>query len=217
MKFVQAATSALLFASYCLQEVASPAVETRYCVTTGSKLRIFIEHWHRFLNDFTKVGTMTITDLSTSTNQTLDPTGILVGVPWDEIHVPGNCTGNLTTIETSTCGPINFSTGALTSQGGKTEDNWVYYDFEVSCFEETNYRLVQGNTVVLMEGCDELYPVDINTVFTDCPTPAPTPLASVPPSIEKTTMPSAAPTPGPTPGPTPKKNPSPGGRDGKFK
>ena len=246
MKFVQAATSALLFASYCLQEVASHAVETRYCVTSGGDLRIFIEHWHRFLTDFTNVGTMTITDLGTSTNHTLDPTGILVGVSWDQIHVPGDCAGGSMTIETSTCGADNFSSGQLTSGGGKTENNWVYYDFDVDCNVDTNYRLVQGNTVVLKEGCDELYPVDINAIFTDCPTPAPTPLAtvmpseatampsaatdaptasptasptltlSVPPSIEKTTMPSAA-TDAPTPGPTPKTNPDPGGRDGKFK
>ena len=204
MKFVQAATSALLFASYCLQEVASHAVETRYCVTSGGDLRIFIEHWHRFLTDFTNVGTMTITDLGTSTNHTLDPTGILVGVSWDQIHVPGDCAGGSTTIETSTCGADNFSTGQLTSLGGKTEDNWVYYDFEIQCNVLANYRLIQGNTVVLTEGCDELYPVDINTVFTDCdPTSAPTPapIPATPSPIVST----ASPTPDPN---------TPGGHDG---
>ena len=207
MKFIQATVSALLFASHCLQEVASHAVETRYCINTDGDLRIFVEHWHSLLDDEAKAGTLTVEDLSTSQQTDILPDGMLTTVNWDQIHLPGNCTtgsaGVLVTEQSSTC------TGG--TRPGGTQGNWVYYDFSVQCYVPVAIRIIRGNTVVLEEGCDELYPVDINTTFTNCgptsaPTPAPTPTSQV--SIPATPSPIVS-----TASPTPDPN-TPGGHDG---
>ena len=121
MKFVQATVSAFLFASHCLQKVASHGVETRYCITTAGNLRIFIEHWHDALSSPSRAGTMTIQDLTTAgqPQQDLIANGILNNVSWNQIHVSGNCAGGSITTEVSTCAP-----GAW--RPGKSQNNWVY-------------------------------------------------------------------------------------------
>ena len=125
MKFIQATVSALLFATHCLQKVASHGVETRYCITTAGNLRIFIEHWHGNLSSPSQAGTMTIQDLTPigQPQQDLIANGIINNVSWNQTHVSGNCAGGLITTEASTCPGT-----------GKAYNDWVYSSV-FSCYE----------------------------------------------------------------------------------
>ena len=163
MKFIQATVSALLFASHLLQEVASHATETRYCVTTAGNLRIFIEHWHSDFSSPGQAGTANIEDVNAGQTNILSPNGVINNLSWNQIHIPGNCAGGAITTETTTC-----------SGRGKTYNDWVYYDFPVTCYVPAHYRLLGGNSDKLYEGCSNLYPADIQATFTDQGPPIPT-------------------------------------------
>ena len=127
-------------------------VEVRSCINTSGDLRIFVEHWHGDLSATTSAGTMEITNDITGVQSTLFPTGFVNNIDLDNGGVLPDCAS---TILDSTC----------TSQ--PAYNDWVYYDFPFACDTAVSYSLIQGNTVVLMEACDNLYPATINP-FDSC-------------------------------------------------
>ena len=142
--------------------------EVRSCINTAGDLRIFIEHWHNEATSVATAGTMDITDESTGVTSTLTPSGVVVDV---DISAGGILPGCASTTLHAECTDVYIY----------SEHDWVYYDFPYSCgVTNATYTLERGNTVVLMEACETLYPATI-APYEDCPTiipslsPAPTP------------------------------------------
>ena len=165
MKF-PSALIALFFASDRLQEARAHGTQTRHCVTSTGNLRIFVEHWHGFLSSPGVAGTMTIQDLTANTQQALIPHGVINDVTAANLHTAGGCQSPVTTLATICPNESGYN-------------DWVYYDFEVSCAVHANYRFISGNTYYLQEACSNLYPVDFTESIacaTDEPTPAPIPM-----------------------------------------
>ena len=158
MKITPAITSVLV-SLLSLAEVRSHGTSTRHCITNAGNLRIFIEHWHGTLASPGVAGTMQIKNLDSGTTSTLSATGIINNQASSEIYKYGDCVA-AATIEGSTCSNGNYN-------------DWVYFDFPATCNTPANYELVSGNTVVLQEGCDNLYPVTINGTFIDQGPPSP--------------------------------------------
>ena len=187
MKFSSFFSATILVSLGCLLSVPNSVDahghEVRSCINTAGDLRIFVEHWHSNLADVTAAGTMEITDDTTGITSTLTPTGLANDV---ELATGGVLPGCPTTTLNAECVGTPL----------QSEHDWVYYDFPFGCNANVSYTLEQGNTVVLMEACAELYPATINP-YEDCPG-AP----SESPSSSPVTIPSPSPTTPPTPIPT---------------
>ena len=158
----------------------------------GCANAVLVEHWHGALASAAMAGTLDITNVITSVQSTLLPTGFVNNI---DLAAGGLLPGCASTTLVDTCTPY---TGSM--------NNWVYYDFPFACESAVTYSLDRGNTVVLMEGCDNLYPAIINP-YNDCanaPSAAPSdPVPSVHPSLAPSAAPvtpplTAAPTATPT-------------------
>lgn len=151
--------SLLLVAEFVATVVHGHGTEVRRCITPEGNLRIFIEHWHGDLSDPGQAGTMTIQQnhLAGSPTTTLFPSGTVNNLLPGSL--PGCITGTADTLVT-TC--------------SQAYNDWVWYDFPVTCNQPVSYTLLAGNTVVLTEGCGALYPATIAEAngFTDQGGPA---------------------------------------------
>ena len=160
--------------------VQSHGVEVRFCITDEStpKLRIFVEHWHNDLTTTASTGTMTIQNDQTSMVTTQSPDGLINNVEGGALG--SGCRGGTTTVS-SRCNDPN--------------DDWVIYDFPLTCDQLSSYTLVSGNTLVLEEGCGNLYPTVIAGNFAcTAPISAPsTPFSSLSPSFVPSSSPSFVP------------------------
>lgn len=146
--------------SLVVTHVYSHGTETRYCITNSGNLRIFVEHWHGDLTSTGQPGTMNIrsTINGVVTVDNLYPDGIINNYAPESLGV-FDCTSGQT-ILTTTCSMVY--------------NDWVYYDFPVSCGIVATYELLVGNTYYLDEGCDNLYPaVFQGSSFTDEGAPIP--------------------------------------------
>jgi hypothetical protein len=166
MKITPAITSVLV-SLLSLAEVRSHGTETRHCITNDGNLRIFIEHSHRALASPGSAGTMQIKNLDSGTTSTLSATGLINNQQSSEIYEDGNCVA-AETIQDTICTNRNIPSNPYYGP-----DDWVYFDFPVTCNAPANYELVSGNTVVLQEGCGNLYPVTIQGTFIDQGPPSP--------------------------------------------
>lgn len=160
MKITPAITSVLV-SLLSLAEVKSHGTETRHCITNAGNLRIFIDHWHGPLASPGVAGTMQIKNLDSGTTSTLSATGIINNQASSEIYEDGDCVA-AATIQDTICPYYYYY-----------YDDWVYFDFPVTCNAPANYELVSGDTVYLQEGCDNLYPVTIQGTFIDQGPPSP--------------------------------------------
>ena len=192
MNIFSASILSLVGLLFSTSGVNGHAIEVRSCINTAGDLRIFVEHWHNDLATTAAAGTLDITNVVTGVQNTLLPTGIVNNINLDAGGVLPGC-ASTTLVDTCTpySGPMN---------------NWVYYDFPFACQSAVTYSLDKGNTMVLMEGCDNLYPAIINP-YNDCanaPSAAPSdPVPSVHPSLAPSAAPvtpplTAAPTATPT-------------------
>ena len=168
MKVTPARITSVLVSLLSLAEVRSHGISTRHCITNSGNLRIFIEHWHEDLTDPTQAGTMKIKDLTTGiTTQNLDPNGFINNQDSSVIYQDGDCVAAETIEDTSCKNPD------IPSNPYYGPDDWVYFDFPVTCNAPANYELVSGNTIYLQEGCVNLYPVTIQGTFIDQGPPSP--------------------------------------------
>jgi len=117
---------------------------------------VFVEHWHWWDTITTSnSGTMTIRQnhLSGAPSATLYPTGYVLDT------APGSLPGCI-------------GSDSLVTSCGQVQNNWVYYDFPTTCNNPVDYTLLSGGTVVLQEGCGNLYPANIQGTFSDTAPPA---------------------------------------------
>jgi len=197
MNFFSSSAARILLSLALLSSHAyGHGVEVRSCITDAGNLRIYIEHWHGVLANAQAAGTMNIQNDITGEMSTLFPTGIVNNV---DITNGGVLPGCAETTLVNTCNNPN------------PYDDWVYYDFPYECTGEVSYTLILGNTVVLQEGCNELYPATIHP-YAHCenvPTPSPTSAPTTAPTTSPTTSPTTTPVlPSPAPTPTPSLIPS---------
>ena len=184
--FVHASAAVMVLLGGLVSQVHSHATEVRKCFTAEGSLRIFVEHWHGGWTTVTTAtaGTMTIrkNHIDGTPSQTLYPKGVITNKAAGSL--PGCPTGD---ILVTTCGSLPGTSG----------NDWVYYDFDVTCITAVDYTLLSGNTVVLTEGCTNLYPANIRAAAGDC-----TPAATATPTSRPTATPTATPTSTPTATPT---------------
>ncbi|GFH47262.1 hypothetical protein CTEN210_03737 [Chaetoceros tenuissimus] len=134
-------------------KVQSHAVEIRHCITNNDKLRIFVEHWHEDLTSIFTPGWIEIENETTNVVSFLDPTGFINNEPDDtQLALQGDCASTATLLD-SVC---------ASKQTGLGLDDWVYYDFDASCDNPSEYTFLSGETVYLTEGCSNLYPSTIS-------------------------------------------------------
>lgn len=182
-----------------LTQVSSHGTEVRYCKTNSQKLRIFVAHWHEGeVEEPSDAGTMNIRNDNTNEVFELTPNGIINNHDKSNLTDVGDCQGVETFVAT-TCPFIN------------DDDDWAYFDFDVSCENPPQYSLLAGNTIILTEGCTDLYPASIS-LSTACevtnspslsaspsvtsPTKSPSPSTSFPtnkPSLKPSSRPSRDP------------------------
>jgi hypothetical protein len=122
---------------------------------------------HEDLTDPTQTGTMQIKNLDSGTTSTLFATGLINNQQSSEIYEDGDCVA-AETIQDTICINPNISSNPYYGP-----DDWVYFDFPVTCNAPANYELVSGNTIYLQEGCVNLYPVTIQGTFIDQGPPSP--------------------------------------------
>lgn len=193
------ALASLLFA-LAPAVVESHGTEVRYCITTALKLRIFIEHWHNDLSVNTEAGQMTLTG-SGGYSDTIYPTGIFNNVYPQDVYKEGCREPEAPVVQTCTSYYTN----------GKSQNDWAYFDFEMTCGQQVSYTLLSGTTYVLMEGCDNLYPATISGEFscsnppTTSPAPSDSPTdqpSSHAPTVTASSQPTSAPTDVPSTSPS---------------
>jgi len=155
-----------------LSQVHSHGTEVRTCLTTTG-MRIFVEHWHPGTPP-PNTGTMTIQ----ANHEPGAPSTPLIATG----HVYDTAPGSLP-------GCRSGESDALVISCDLVHNNWVYYDFPITCGVPVEYTLISGQTEVLTEGCTELYPAVIQGTFA-CATPTAAPA----------TVSSRAPTRAPTSG-----------------
>ena len=196
--FVHASAAVMVLLGGLVSQVHSHATEVRKCFTAEGSLRIFVEHWHGGWTTVTTAtaGTMTIrkNHIDGTPSQTLYPKGVITNKAAGSL--PGCPTGD---ILVTTCGSLPGTSG----------NDWVYYDFDVTCITAVDYTLLSGNTVVLTEGCTNLYPANIQAAAGECaptatatPTSTPTATPTATPTSTPTATPTATPTSTPTATPT---------------
>jgi len=133
-----------------VKQVLSHGTETRYCLTNDNKLRIFVMHWHDFLSNPSEAGTLSIQDDNTGVTTALIPNGLINDTARASLASAGNCQGTTAPVLATSCIADNNYV------------DWVYFDFPTGCGTLPTYTLLQGNTVVLEEGCANLYPATIS-------------------------------------------------------
>jgi len=169
-----------------LSQVHSHATEVRTCLTTTG-MRIFVEHWHSGTPP-ANTGTMTIQ----ANHEPGAPSTPLIAAG----HVYDTAPGSLP-------GCRSGESDALVLSCELVHNNWVYYDFPITCGVPVEYTLISGQTIVLTEGCTELYPAVIQGTFACAtPTTAPATVPSRAPSATPTAAPAAVSIRAPTRGPT---------------
>jgi hypothetical protein len=159
--------------------VRSHGVQVRHCISNAGKLRIFIEHWH---GDLTKIGTlfvMTIKDLITGTSITRTPDGYLNNIDIASNSLVAGCASG-PSIQVSTCNAYEFE-----------YNDWVYFEYPVTCGTLTSVELQGINLIELTEACDDLYPAQIDAIA-----------ICEPPSLAPTNPPTDSPMSRPTNPPT---------------
>lgn len=182
-------------------QVSSHGTEVRYCKTNSQKLRIFVAHWHEGeVDQPSDAGKMNIRNDNTNEVYELTPDGVINNHDKTNLTDVGDCQGVETFLAT-TCPTIN------------DDDDWAYFDFNVSCENPPQYSLLAGNTIILTEGCADLYPASIS-LSTACevsnspslssspsvtsPTKSPSPSTSFPsnrPSLKPSSRPTRDPSP----------------------
>jgi len=156
MKFANSYLSSLLVViSSLIGETDSHGVEVAHCLTIDGNLRIYIKSWHHDVRDPSESGTMQIKDHQTGLTTALVPDGWIRNRPLME-DLP-DCLSQIK--QDSVC-----------AQGyAKTSNwnDWAYFDFPGTCNAPVIYTLIQGTTVVLENGCTDLYPTEIKDSFID--------------------------------------------------
>ena len=160
--------------------------EVRRCLTPAGKLRFFVLHWHGPLSNPSEAGTMTIEDEATGDSFTREPDGVL---------------NNPSVNQGDEWGCIRNMVPAVATSCHMAYNDWVYYDSVPQCTDGISYNLLQGNTYVLMEGCTELYPVNVSCAVVIAETQAPTALPTKSPTKAPTTAPTKASTNAPNKAP----------------
>lgn len=172
------ALASLLFA-LAPAAVESHGTEVRWCITTEIKLRIFVEHWHNALTSANQAGQMTLQDTD-GFGDTIYPDSFINNIAAADLHTYG-CR-EPQTVQASKC----------TEQAA--QNDWVYFDFEMTCDEQVTYTLQQGMTVYLEEGCANLYPAVVSGLFSCSNPPTDSPAPSDSPTAQPSKAPSNAPT-----------------------
>ncbi len=129
------------FFSLCALMLVSPVhshgTDVQHCVTAEGKLRIFVAHWHGGGISTSSAGSMTIQQnhLDGQPSITLNPTGSIA---------------NITTSSLPGCERIATRASMCS---GRSDNDWVWYDFPTTCNIPVNYTIISGNTVYLEEAC----------------------------------------------------------------
>uniref|UniRef100_A0A7S3Q1U2 HYR domain-containing protein n=1 Tax=Chaetoceros debilis TaxID=122233 RepID=A0A7S3Q1U2_9STRA len=144
------------------QEGQSHGVEVAYCHTPTGKLRIWVEHWHgtEVADPVSGAGTMLIRD------------NLAPGTPSTEVTADG-FVRDIDSGSLPGCGtPSTETLVAACNKIVNPQDNWVYFDYPISCNVPVDVTLLQGTTVILETGCGTtLYPATISQTFLDAASP----------------------------------------------
>ena len=136
----------------------------RGCLSPNGNLLAFVQHWHGdwSVETTSSAGTMDLSTPSGTVTRSADYMLQDKGVS----YLDGLCAAGFSTDLISTC------------SGQDYRDDWAVYEFTVgSCSTSSSFTLLSGNTVVLTEGCSNLYPATISGTVacptTNSPTPSP--------------------------------------------
>jgi len=145
-------------------DVIAHGTQTAYCVTTGGRVRVWIEHWHGNISAAqTANAAVRIDVVDTSTGASSTVMTIPDGVVWDTpIGSLPDCKGPMNVL--STCpGRANVY------------NDWVYWDFTPpACFVNLQITIVSVSgtqSFYFDEACTQLYPVTFSDSFIDCVPP----------------------------------------------
>ena len=133
--------------------------QVRACVSPSGTLLAFVQHWHGDMSHTGGAGTMTLVDDATSVQTTRSP----------DFMLPNTAIASLS----SQCAP-GVETALISDCPSESYRNdWAVYQFPVTdCTSDSSYTFLTGNTVVLMEGCANLYPATVSGSVACPPDPA---------------------------------------------
>jgi len=157
VRFLAAATIA---AVSFINTVDGHGTEVRQCVTPNGQLRFFVEHGGGNLDGGSTAGSMTIRDDKTNAQITKIQDGIIN----DQGRYASDrwgCINDVLPDVVNTCG------------GGKEYNDWVYYEYPVTCNRQVSYTLLSDNIVALEEACGSLYPAIFKGFIRDASPPVP--------------------------------------------
>jgi len=143
--------------------------QVRACASSAGTLLAFVQHWHGSLSDPASAGTMTLQDDVTLAQTTSSPNFMLPDTAVASLD--SQCATGITTTLISDCPSDSY------------RDDWAVYAFPVSCGSTSSYTLLSGNTVVLTEGCSNLYPATVSGSVA-CPPSLGTPMAVGDPHLQ---------------------------------
>ena len=163
--FVRFLAATTIAAVSFINTVDGHGTEVRQCVTPDGKLRFFVEHWHGTPPNFPSelssagdAGTMTIRDDKTGASANSYPIAMI---------------NNQVRSASARWGCIDDALPTLVSTCSMTYNDWVYYEYPVTCNQQVSYTLLSGNTVVLEKACTNLYPATVSGTITDSSPPVP--------------------------------------------
>ncbi len=137
-------------------------MEVAYCHTPNGQLRIWVEHWHSDAEVMSPsdAGTMLIRDNLAPGTPTTEVTADGFIRDTDSGSLPG-CGTPTTEVQATVCSDKN----------NYYQDNWVYFDYPISCNVPVDVTLLEGTTQVLEGGCTAVYPATISQTFLDSASP----------------------------------------------
>jgi len=162
--FVRFLAATTIAAVSFINTVDGHGTEVRQCITPDGKLRFFVEHWHgtpNFQSELSSAGaagTMTIRDNKTGASANYYPIAMI---------------NNQGRSASTRWGCINNALPTLVSSCNRSYNDWVYYEYPVTCNQQVSYTLLSGNTVVLQEACSTLYPATVTRIIRDSSPPVP--------------------------------------------
>ena len=143
-----------------INTVDGHGTEVRQCVTPNGQLRFFVEHGGGNLDGGSTARSMTIRDDKTNAQITKIQDGI-INDQGKYASDRWGCINNVLPDVVNTCG------------GGQEYNDWVYYEYPVTCNRRVSYTLLSDNTIALEEACGSLYPATLKGIIRDASPPVP--------------------------------------------
>jgi len=138
-KLLKFKTIILFIALFTSSFVYSHSIQLAYGTSCNGKLRLWIEHWHGTQSP----AAASITVILNGTTITSSPSGAVYGIPLNLL--PGS--------------PAPFAACPMANN----YEDWIYYDFNVSCGSSFTLTVISGNNTFTQDDCG-MFPATISGI-----------------------------------------------------